>query len=251
MEARHCAALAVASGLTAIVVATSPSSDAAGATGAVHVVQAVPGASVSVVVDGRQRARSAPEGDVIGPLSLSAGKHQVTFATTKSRMAVAVDVRAGSSSDVVLHLPASVSGRPVVNTYRTPRKSIGPGKARVLVAHTATVAPADVSVDGRIVFTNIANGEFATADLPAGTHRVALFPTGVHREPILGPLDVTLQPRTVTMVYAVGRPSNGSMKVIAHASRLAADGSVVPGAIATGSAGLVASWTVPTFALAR
>ena len=89
----------------------------------------------------------------------------------------------------MLHLPASVGGAAVVTSYRTPVDPIGPGKARVLVAHTATVAPADVRVDGKVVFTNIANGEFATADVPAGKHVVALLPTGQTTDPILGPLD--------------------------------------------------------------
>ena len=52
----------------------------------------------------------------------------------------------------MLHLPASVGGDAVVTAYPTPVEPIGPGKARVLVAHTATVAPADVQVDGKVVF---------------------------------------------------------------------------------------------------
>ena len=39
-----------------------------------------------------------------------------------------------------------------MTAYPTPVEPIGPGKARVLVAHTATVAPADVQVDGKVVF---------------------------------------------------------------------------------------------------
>jgi hypothetical protein len=158
-----------------------------------------------------------------------------------------VAVAAGSSTDVVLHRPASISGEPVVNTYKTPTSPIGPGKARVLLAHTATVPPADVRVDGKIVFTNIANGEFADADVPAGTHEVALLPTGQTTQPILGPLDVTLEAQTVTMVYAVGTPTNGSMRVIAHVSRIASDGSVVPASVGTGSAGLVADRPISPF----
>ena len=89
-----------------------------------------------------------------------------------------LNVKSGSNTDVVLHQPASVNGDPVVSTYHTPLSPIGPEKARVLLAHTATVAPADVRVDGKVVFTNIANGEYADADVPAGAHRVALLPTG-------------------------------------------------------------------------
>jgi hypothetical protein len=104
------------------------------------------------------------------------------------------------------------------------------------------VAPADVEVDGATVFTNIANGEFADADVPAGTIEVALLPSGSTADPILGPLDVTLEARTLSMIYAYGNPRNGSMNVIAHTATLAPDGSVRPSRIDTGSAGLA---TVP------
>ena len=135
--------------------------------------------AVTVSVDGKQVEDRVGVGSVIGPYNLSPGKHEVRFAGPSGTtvMRTSVRVRSGSSTDVVLHRPASPTGPETVNVYSTPRAPIGPGKARVLIAHTATVAPADVRVDGKKIFTNIANGEFATADVPAGTHRVALLAT--------------------------------------------------------------------------
>jgi hypothetical protein len=221
------------------------------ASGAVVVVQALPGSRVRLSIDGHARGGAAAVGAVLGPFDLSPGAHRLTFADAGADTVVRTRlmVRPGSSSDVVLHRPASVDGAPVVNTYRTPSAPLGPDKARILLAHTATVAPADVRFDGQVVFTNIANGEFADADVPAGAHRVALLPTGLRRDPILGPLAVSLAPRTVSMVYAVGSPRNGSMQAIVHTVRVAADGSVVPRTIDTGSAGLVARLRVRPFAL--
>jgi hypothetical protein len=204
----------------------------------VTVVQAVPGASVDVSIDGREVAGGAGVGDVLGPFELAAGSHDVVFTGDGLEVASTLDVRAGAASDVVLHLPAEVGGDPVVHSYAAPDGPIGPGKARVLLAHTATVAPADVRVDGRTVFTNIANGEYADADVPEGTIEVALLPSGSTENPILGPLDVSLEGGTLSMIYAYGNPRDGSMDVIAHTSSLAADGSVVPRRIDTGSAGL-------------
>jgi hypothetical protein len=117
----------------------------------------------------------------------------------------------------------------------------------VLVAHTATVAPADVRVDGQVVFTNIANGEFATADVPAGKHVVALLPTGQTSDPLLGPLTVNITAGTATMVYAIGNPDAGGMDLVAHSLPVRPDGSVVPQSIDTGSAGLVRRWMVTPF----
>jgi hypothetical protein len=206
----------------------------------VSVVQAVPGATVQVSVDGRRVAAGAAVGDVLGPFALDPGSHEISFRAAGVKVSSTLDVAAGDTSDVVLHLPADVGGDPVVHSYEAPSGPIGPGKARVLLAHTATVAPADVEVDGQTVFTNIANGEFADADVPEGSIEVALLPSGAEgADPILGPLDVTLEARTLSMIYAYGNPRDSSMNVIAHTVDLAADGSVRPSRIETGSAGLV------------
>ena len=154
------------------------------------------------------------------------------------RMRAEVRLAAGESLDLVVHLPADVGGDPVLSTYALPTNPISPDDSRVLVAHTATAPPADVRVDGAIVFRNIANGEFAQADVPAGPHTAALLPTGEIADPILGPLDVTLPPWTLSVVYAVGQPSNGSMNVISHLVSLSPDGTRAPTRIETGSAGL-------------
>jgi hypothetical protein len=220
--------------------------EAAGSAGApaadldqVAIVQAVPDATVDVTIDGRSVQDQVATGKVLGPYALSVGEHRLDFSGSGGiDVASTVEVAAGSNQDVVLHLPASVGGDPVVNSYRTPTEPIGPGKARVLVAHTATVAPADVHVDGQVVFEDIANGEFATADVPAGHHVVALLPTAETGTPILGPLDVELTPGTVTSVYAIGNPEDSSMTLIAHTATLAADGSLTPVGIDTGSVGL-------------
>lgn len=234
-------AVTLALSVTTAIPATADK-QAATSSGQVVVVQAAPGMAVDLSIDGRPMSRSDHVGKVLGPFRLSAGSHMLKFTQSSGGAPVTsvLDVRAGSSSDVVLHFPASVGGRPLVTSYATPLAAIGPAKARLLVAHTATVAPADVQFDGKTVFRNIANGEFAQADVPEGTHEVALLATGTDAPPLLGPLDVTLEKRTVTMVYAVGTPKNGSMNVITHTVHLTSDGALAPSSIDTGSAGLAA-----------
>ena len=230
---------AVAASLVVLVVPLGQPGQAAPLQARVTVIQAVPGAEVDVLIDGRPVARGATIGDVLGPFELAAGEHEVGFNGTDGlAVTSSLDVAGGASSDVVLHLPAEVDGDPVIHSYDAPTSPIGPDKARVVLAHTATVAPADVEVDGEVVFTNIANGEFAEADVPAGTHQVALLPTGTTDSPILGPLDVALEARTLSMIYAYGNPRGGSMNVIAHTESLEPDGSVAPTRIDTGTAGL-------------
>lgn len=240
--------LASALGASLIVVALplGPAGHATPGQAKVTVIQAVPEAEVDILIDGRSVATGALVGDVLGPFALAPGEHEVTFSQAVGPEVSAIfDVDAGDSTDVVLHLPSEVDGEPVVHSYEAPTSSIGPDKARVVLAHTATVAPADVEVDGEVVFTNIANGEFAEADVPAGTHQVALLPAGSTTDPILGPLDVALEARTLSMIYAYGNPRDGSMEVIAHTTDLGPDGSVVPSRIDTGAAGLVQDPVAP------
>lgn len=220
-------------------------------TGDVAVVQAVPGEKVSVTIDGRPLRKAAGEGTVIGPVQLSTGTHEVVFSAPSGDVSSTIEVKPGETSDLVLHRPAQVDGTPVVSTYPAPLGALGPGKARVLLAHTATTAPADVRVDGKTVFTNIANGEYAQADLPAGSHEVALYPSGVEAKAILGPITVDLTAGTLTAVYAVGNPKEGSMDVVVRTSGAAATDTAAPQRIETGSAGLVGGVHVSTFSLAR
>lgn len=250
----HGAVTRVALGaLTALVatllVATAPASDAKPATGRLFVVQAVPGSTYTVEIDGAHRTAGVKVGTVLGPFEVSAGEHDVSFTGDSAGQATetTVKVRPGSSTDLVLHLPAAVNGDPVVDVYRAPLSPIGPDKARVLVAHTATVPPADAVVDGKVVFANIANGEYAVADVPAGAHTAKLVAAGTKGPALLGPLDLDLPAQTLTMIYAVGTPTNGSMNVITHQLSLASDGSVVPQRVDTGSAGLAARLRVTPF----
>jgi hypothetical protein len=245
-------ALVVAGGVATASFASdaheAPKAIAKATQGKIAIVQAVPKVALTVTVDGKQVQQDVAEGTIVGPLDLAAGSHDITFSDGSDNISSTVDVTAGESSDVVVHRPAEVGGTPVVSVYATPSDPIDPGKARVLLAHTATTAPADVVVDGQTVFTNIANGEFAQADVAAGAHEVSLLPAGVTGKPILGPLDVTLEAGTITAVYAVGNPKDGSMNVIVRTTGGTASDSEPPTQIDTGSAGLVGRVHVWTFA---
>ena len=118
----------------------------------------------------------------------------------------------------------------------------------MLIAHTASVAPADVRLDGTVVFRNIANGEFATADVAEGAHVAELVPSGLTTRPILGPLDVSLASASATMVYAVGNAQDDSMDVITHSISLTSSADEAPTSIDAGSAGLAAGLGVSPFA---
>ncbi|HET6937059.1 MAG TPA: DUF4397 domain-containing protein [Nocardioides sp.] len=244
------AALVISGGIATVSFASDAQEApraAKAAQGKIVIIQAVPKLTLSVTVDGQPVQQGVAEGTILSPLDLAEGSHEVTFSDGQQDVDSTVTVTAGKSSDVVVHRPAEVGGTPVVSVYPTDEEPIAAGKARVLLAHTATTAPADVVVDGQTVFTNIANGEFAQGDLPAGAHQVSLLPAGVTGKPILGPLDVTLKAGTITSVYAVGNPKDGSMNVIVRTLGGTATGGAPPSGVDTGSAGLVGGVHVWTF----
>jgi hypothetical protein len=107
------------------------------------------------------------------------------------------------------------------------------------------VPPADVRVDQKVLFSNIANGEFVSAQVPAGTYSVDIVPTGQDTDPLLGPVDLPVKGGVLTRVFAIGQPTNGSMDAIVQVLPLRQTGSKAPSQVEAGSAGLVAAPNVP------
>ena len=149
----------------------SPPCDAAAApaTGTVYVVQGVADTPMTITVDGKAVATAAAAKTIVGPLTLTAGNHTVT-AESPSRtdsVSASVSVTAGSNVDAVLHRQVDPSKPPLITTFPNDLSSVAAGSGRLVVAHTAAVGPADVRVDQKVLFANIANGEALTVTVPA------------------------------------------------------------------------------------
>lgn len=206
----------------------------------VYVLQGVPQSTVSVVVDGDTVKRQLTPKGVVGPLSMTPGDHTFTFRSANWMVSSSVSVSA-RSSDVVLHWAADASAKPVVTVFTNDMQKVGLEKGRLTVAHTAVVPPADVRVDGKVLFANIANGEFVSADVPSGGYAVEVTPTGQARSRLLGPLSLRVRAGQLTRVFAIGEPRNQSMDVIVQRLPLKSSGSHAPDLVDAGSAGLVAT----------
>ncbi len=190
--------------------AASSGSATAAAAATVYVVQGLPAKSISVAIDGNSwpptwppprssdRSRSVPE-RTRSPSPTPAGK---VVATNTVRTA------AGSNSDLVLHLQTAASKKPMVTQFPNTITGIPANKASVTVAHTAAVPPADIRVDGKVLFANVANGESLDVVVPAGTYRVDIVKAGETAPAVFGPVDLTVQGGTLTKVYAVGDPAS-------------------------------------------
>ena len=102
------------------------------------------------------------------------------------------------------------------------------GKASLVVAHTATVPPADIQVNGDVLFENIGNGEALELTVPVATYEVAIVPTGETEPVVLGPLELTVKGGAVNRVYAIGDPGKKTMNVAVHVIPTGSSGSGEP-----------------------
>jgi hypothetical protein len=208
-------------------------------TATLYIVQGLPGASIDVAVDGRSVADDMATTAVVGPVEVGAGTRTLTF-TDASGTVVAentVDAQAGSSSDLVLHLTTAAGDPPVVTQFPNDLTGVSSDKASVTVAHTAAVAPADIRVDGKVLFANVANGESLNLVVPVGSYKVDIVPTGETAPVVFGPVDLAVQGGSLNRVYAVGDPAASTMNVAVHVITLSTSGSASPTLVDTGSGG--------------
>ena len=162
-----------------------------------------------------------------------------------------VTVKAGGSTDVVLHLPVDPAGAPVVTLFDNTSTPVPADKASVTVAHTAAVPPADIRVDGKVFFANVANGESLNLVVPADTYAVDVVPAGTTGPAVLGPLDLTVKGGSLNRVFAVGDPTSSSMRAVVQMLPLTPTGSPAPDLVDTGTGGQAAAAQSSSDALLR
>ena len=204
----------------------------------IYVVQGLPGQTVDVAVDGKTVADGVKTAAVTKGFPVEAGSRKVTFSddgeVLLERM---MKVTAGSSWDVVLHLPADEDADPAVTIFRNDLSAVPRGKASLTVAHTARVGEADVRVDDKVLFADIENGESLNLVVPVATYEVAIVPAGKSSPVVLGPVDLTVQGGALNRVYAIGDPSKKTMNVAVHVLETGSSGSEAPSRVDTGTGG--------------
>ncbi|MEV6283243.1 DUF4397 domain-containing protein [Kribbella sp. NPDC051770] len=224
--------------IVAAVPAVLASPAGAATNGTVYVVQGLPGQTVDVQVDGKVVARGVAATKVVGPFEVASGQRRITaVAGGKTLVDRQVAVGAGSNQDVVIHRPAAPTAAPVITTYANKLTAVPKDKAAVRVAHTAAVGPADIRVNGKVLFANVANGESLDVVVPAGTYTVEIVPAGATGPVILGPASLPVKAGYLTRVFAVGEPNSKTMNVAVGTIRLPGTGSDRPGTVDTGTGG--------------
>jgi hypothetical protein len=155
---------------------------------------------------------------VTDPLELPAGDYNIKIfaagadpASESPAIEGDATLPAGANASIIAHL--AEDGTPTLGVFVNDVSEIAAGEARLVVRHTAAAPAVDVLADGSAVFTNLANPNEQSADVPAGAYAVSVAATGT-TDPVLGPLDLTLEAGTAYFVYAVGSLEDGNLNVL-------------------------------------
>jgi len=211
----------------------------AGNTAQVYFVQGLPGRSVDIAVNGKNVATHVAEAKVVGPFTVTAGTPTVTVRETSGLIVEKrVTIAAGSNTDIVVHWPADTTATPVLTWFANDLSTVPAGKASLTVAHTALVGPADIRVNGKVLFANIANGESLKLVVPAATYTVEIVPAGAKGPVILGPSKLSIKAGSITRVFAIGNPKSKNMTMAVQVLDAPTKASSpVPATVNTGTGG--------------
>jgi len=209
--------------------------------GEIYFIQGLPGVQVDVSIDGHSVAKNLKTAALVGPFKVAGGERTVTVQSGgKTLLQRKVSIKAQSSSDVVVHLPAKDTGAAIITAYRNNLWSVPKDKAALTVSHTAAVPAADIQVNNKVLFQDISNGESLSLVVPVATYKVGIVPTGKDKPYYFGPVDLTVKGGALNRVYAIGDPSKKTMNVAVHVLTAASMGSVTPSKINTGTGGQAA-----------
>jgi Domain of unknown function (DUF4397) len=227
---------------SALALVTGASADAAGS-GTVYVLQGLAGVTTDVGVDGSNVATAVAAKTVVGPLRLPAGHHVVTFSSKGTKLSTAtVTVTAGGNVDVLGYWAAETPKMPRITVLRNDLSPVAAGRTRLVVTHGIAGPPADIRVNGKVLFRSVANGESLSVTVPAGTYAVSALAT-LGGKTLLPQARLTVKARTLTRAVAIGAPDMPS-DVLVHVLPIpgpAASGDRTPSTVRTGGGGQAAA----------
>jgi hypothetical protein len=231
--------LVLLGGAVLVLITAGLNPSVAAAPTSIYLVQGLPDQTVSVSVDDTV-VDSLDGGEVAGPLPVTSGSHTVTVsADGETLVSSKVHLAPDSSSDIVIHLPASPTGDPMITRFANNLDALQNGRAAQSVAHVAAAGPIDIRVNENVVSANLANGEYTYKVVPAGTSSVDIVQAG-RSEPLLGPFDNTLKSGTMNWVFVVGVPGQNLATIRHDISVGDSTGSRRPADVGTGTGGQAA-----------
>lgn len=232
----------------ALVVLATPG--AAQESARIHLIHGIPDTPVDVVAGGEVVFSDFEFGDT-QDLSALAGQ-TLTGLTVNAAGTDTVAIDAGDTAlpaagnfTIIAHLDAE--GTPTLAVFENDTSAIAAGQGRLTVRHTAAAPAVDVLANGEAAFTNLANPNEASADLPVGTVSASVVPTGATEPVVIGPADLSIADGSSLVVYAVGSLDDESLTVLTETI----DGlGTAPTAVNTGNSPVTDDAGVPVGLLA-
>ncbi|MDQ1287522.1 MAG: hypothetical protein QG622_1087 [Actinomycetota bacterium] len=211
-------------------------------TGTVYVVNALAGVTAQVLVDGEVVREASGPKTVIGPLTLAEGKHVLELRTEEALVAGAsFTLAVGDDLDVVAHRSADRAAAPLITVFRNDLSAVGPGKARLVVSHVAVAEPADVRIDDKPYFRNVANAESLSVVVPAGSYELGMVATADPQLSLLDPVPLTVGAGSLTRVFAFGDADQRAVDAVIQSLTVPVAGSRAPVIVRTGDGGQAAA----------
>lgn len=198
-----------------VMALASPSSAQSGAR--IHLIHGIPNTPVDVEVDGKVIIPNFNFKDTKDLSSFSGQTLKALKVKAAGTQTVAIDagdlkLPATGNYTAIAHLDAS--GKPTLTVFANDTSKVDAGKGRLVVRHTAAAPGVDVLAGDKPAFTNIVNGKEAKADLPAGTVKASVVPTGTTSPVVIGPADLPVAEGKALIVYAVGSLDAKTLTVI-------------------------------------
>ena len=201
------------SGLVALsIVSTAGIASAQGANATLHVLHAVPGATVDVCVDGAE-VKSNFEYKRRFTAELPAGEYRVVIRAAAGGECTGDRVRGANvtldgGKNYTAAAGLSKQGNVKLFAFQNDVRDLRKGVARVEVRHIAAAPRVDVWVNGAPAIRKFPNGEQAKVKLPAGDYTVKVAPAGTTTT-VIGPRTFDLSGGTAYQVFATGNGDAG------------------------------------------
>ncbi len=210
--------------LALVFVSVSPALAASGGMGTVTVVHGVPGLVVDVYVNGSLALPNFAPYTVTDPISLPEGNYNIVIVPAGGNPANpaisgSAYLPAGANVSIVAHLTAD--GAPTLSVYVNNLKGLKPWETRLVVRHDAAAPTVDVKLarpgwdheKRSVTVRGLSNPNEATYNGLPGRYVASIAPAGTDQT-VFGPAPLTLKPRIVTIVYAVGSLADGTFRLL-------------------------------------
>jgi len=204
--------LAVTGMVAMSLIATAGTATAQARPATVHVLHAVPGATVDVCVNGAE-VKSNFNYKNRFTAELPAGSYRVVIRAADAGECTGARVR-GASVDLesgrnyTLAAGLGKGGGVKVFAFRNSVGDIREGNARLQVRHIVAAPRVDVWVNGAPAIRRFAPGAQATVSLPKGDYTVRVAPAGT-RTTVIGPRTFSLSSGVAYQVFATGNRDAG------------------------------------------